>query len=144
VIRAPRAQVYHAFLDPQAVAAWLSPEGMHVHVHHFEAREGGRFRISLTYDRPADAQSGKTAGDTDSYQGRFVALVPDRTIVEAIEFETQDPSFAGEMRLTVTLADVEGGTEVALLYEDVPPGIRPEDNEAGTRSALEKLAALLE
>ncbi len=64
--------------------------------------------------------------------------------MEVIEFESQEPGFAGEMRMTVMLADVEGGTEVSLLYENVPVGIRPEDNEAGSYSSLQKLAALLE
>jgi hypothetical protein len=64
--------------------------------------------------------------------------------VEVIEFESPEPGFAGEMRMTVMLADVEGGTEVSLHYENVPMGIRPEDNAAGSRSALQKLAALVE
>ena len=64
--------------------------------------------------------------------------------MEAIEFETQDPGFAGEMTMTVRLAEVNGGTEVSLFYENVPSGIRPEDNEMGSRQSLEKLAALVE
>lgn len=144
LIRAPRQKVYRAFLDPVAVAAWLAPNTMRVRVHAFDPREGGQFRISLTYQNPEDAQRGKTAGDTDTYHGRFVKLVPDEMIVEIIEFESQEPGFAGEMRMTVRLADVAGGTEVALLYENVPVGIRPEDNEAGSRQSLEKLAALVE
>jgi uncharacterized protein YndB with AHSA1/START domain len=144
VIKAPRAKVYQAFLDPEAVAAWLSPGTMRLHVHAFEAREGGAFRISLTYPTTDHSQPGKTSADTDTYHGRFVRLVPNEKIVEAIEFETQDPAFAGVMTMMVTLADVDGGTEVSLLYENVPAGIRPEDNEAGSRSALEKLAALVE
>jgi uncharacterized protein YndB with AHSA1/START domain len=144
VIRATREKVYRAFLEPEAVAAWLAPEGMQASVHEFEAREGGRFRISLKYLRPEDSQRGKTSSDTDTYQGRFVKLVAGEMVVEAIEFESDDPDFAGEMTMTVTLEKAEGGTKVTLLYENVPPGIRPEDNEAGTRSALEKLAKLVE
>jgi uncharacterized protein YndB with AHSA1/START domain len=144
IIKAPRAKVYQAFLDPVAVAAWMAPDTMQIRVHRFDAREGGQFRISLTYPNPEHSQPGKTLADMDTYHGRFVELVPNEKIVEAIEFESQDPGFAGEMTMTVTLADVEGGTEVSLLYENVPVGIRPEDNEAGSRSSLQKLAALVE
>ena len=143
-IHAPRARVYQAFLDPVAVAAWMAPDTMRLHMHAFDARAGGQFRISLRYSQPEDAGRGKTSGDTDTYHGRFVELVPNEKIVEAIEFETLDPAFAGEMTMTVTLAEVAGGTEVNLRYENVPVGIRLEDNEAGTRSSLQKLAALLE
>ena len=64
--------------------------------------------------------------------------------MEAIEFDARDPGFAGEMKMTTRLADADGGTEVTMLCQDLPPGIRPEDNEEGTRQALHKLAALLE
>ncbi len=143
-IKAPRAKVYQAFLDPQAVAARMAPDSMPIHVHSFDPRPGGRFRISLTYPQPEEAQRGKTTGDADTYHGRFVKLVADEKIVELIEFESTEPGFAGEMTMTVLLADVAGGTEVSLLYENVPTGIRPEDNEAGSRSSLQKLAALVE
>ncbi len=144
IIKSPRPKVYQAFLDPEAVAVWLVPDTMRARVHTFDPREGGRFRISLAYQNPEDSQRGKTAGDTDTYHGRFVKLVPDEMIVELIEFETQEPGFAGEMRMTVRLAEVDGGTEVSLLYENVPVGIRPEDNELGSRQSLQKLAALVE
>lgn len=75
---------------------------------------------------------------------RLAQLIPDELIVEVIEFETQEPVFAGEMTMTVKFTDVVGGTEVSLLYENVPAGIRPEDNETGSRQALRKLAALVE
>jgi uncharacterized protein YndB with AHSA1/START domain len=144
IIQAPRHKVYQAFVDPQALASWFAPETMQVQVHSFEPRQGGRFRISLKYKNPQDAQRGKTDGDTDTYHGRFVELIPDERVVEVIEFESQDPGFAGEMIMTVTLSDAGGGTMVSLLYENVPVGIRPEDNEEGSRQSLQKLATLLE
>ena len=144
VIKAPRAKIFQAFLDPQAVAAWMAPDTMRSTIHTFEAREGGQFRISLTYAGSDDNQRGKTDDTTDTYHGRFAELIPDEKIVEVVEFESADPAFAGEMTMTVTLADVEGGTEVTLQYDNIPPGIRPEDNEAGSRSSLQKLAALVE
>jgi hypothetical protein len=75
---------------------------------------------------------------------RFAQLIPDGLIVEVIEFKTQEPEFADEMTMTVKFTDVVGGTEVSLLHENVPAGIRPEDNETGSRQALQKLAALVE
>jgi uncharacterized protein YndB with AHSA1/START domain len=136
VIQAPRSQVYQAFLDPQAVGAWMAPGSMRAQVHTFEARLGGAFRISLQYQNPADQQRGKTTGDTDTYHGRFVALVPDEKIVEAIEFETTNPGMMGEMTMTATLKDVPGGTEVTMRFDHLPAAVRPEDNEEGTRQSL--------
>ncbi|MGB8647654.1 MAG: SRPBCC domain-containing protein [Anaerolineae bacterium] len=144
IIRASRRRVYQAFLDPGAVASWLAPDTMRAHVHTFEPWQGGHFRISLTYQHPDDSPRGKTTDDTDAYHGRFIQLIPDERIVEAIEFETQEPGFAGEMRMTATFTEVAGGTGVSLRYENVPVGIRREDNEAGTQQSLRKLAALVE
>ena len=144
IIKAPRRAVYKACLDPDAVAAWRVPDNMTARVHVFDAREGGTYRMSLTYRNPASSTVGKTSEDTDTFQGRFVELVPDEKIVEAIEFDSRDPAFAGEMKMTTRLADADGGTEVTILSQDLPPGIRPEDNEEGTRQALQKLAALVE
>ena len=144
IIKAPRRAVYKACLDPDALAKWRVPENMTAHVHAFEAREGGTYRMSLNYQDPQQSPGGKTSEDTDTFQGRFVELVPDEKIVEAIEFESHDPGFAGEMKMTTRLADGEDGTEVTMLCENLPAGIRPEDNETGTRQSLRKLAALLE
>ena len=104
-VNAPRASVYRALLDAQAVAIWMVPTGMSSHVHAFDAREGGAFRISLTYDAPTGA--GKTTAHTDTYHGRFVKLVPNEQLVEVVEFETADPALRGEM--TITIALVEAG-----------------------------------
>jgi uncharacterized protein YndB with AHSA1/START domain len=141
-INAPRAVVYRALLDAHAVASWRVPLGMTCHVHHFDAREGGRFLISLSYDAPTGA--GKTTAHTDSYHGVFRKLVPDRQVVELVEFETADPAMRGEMTITTTLADVDGGTDVCVVYEGLPRGVSEVDNETGTRMALAKLAALVE
>ena len=141
-INAPRETVYRALLDPRAVEEWKVPDGMTCHIHAFDAREGGAFRISLTYDAPTGA--GKTSAHTDTYHGRFLKLVPNEKVVEVDEFESDDPAMRGEITVTYTLADVEGGTEVGVTYEGLPPGVSPADNEAGTRMALDQLAALVE
>ncbi len=141
-IRAPRSAVYAALLDPTAIAAWRVPNGMTSEVHVFEAREGGRFRVSLTYDAPTG--TGKTAPHTDTYHGRFVKLVPDELVVEAVEFETDNPALQGEMTITTTLTDRDGGTELVGLHEGLPGGVAPADNEMGWRESLARLAALVE
>jgi uncharacterized protein YndB with AHSA1/START domain len=143
-IRAPRADVYRALLDPGAVRRWMVPEGMTSEVHEFDAREGGAFRISLTYDAPTTA--GKTTAQTDSFHGRFVRLVPDAEVVQAVEFETDDPALRGTMTITYALTDddPDGGTVVTGTHEDLPPGVSPADNELGWAMSMDKLARLVE
>jgi uncharacterized protein YndB with AHSA1/START domain len=138
---APRAAVYCACLDAASVQHWMVPDGMTSHVHAFDARVGGTFRISLTY---LGDGTGKSSARTDTFHGTFVELVPDARIVQTIEFETTDPTMQGEMTATITLRDHDGQTEIEYLHENVPPGVRHEDNELGTRMALAKLAALAE
>lgn len=144
VIPAPRGAVYRAFVDRDAVAAWLPPEGMTGRVLAFEPSVGGAFEVALTYRAPARSPGGKTTADTDAVRGRFAELAPGEKVVWAVRFESDDPTFAGEMRVAFSLSDTVGGTEVVVLCEGIPPGVRPEDNEAGCRSSLENLAALLE
>jgi uncharacterized protein YndB with AHSA1/START domain len=141
-VRAPRAAVYRALLDPAAVARWKVPEGMTCRVHEFDAREGGTLRVSLTYDEPGP--HGKTTAHTDTYRGRFVRLVPGELVVEVDVFETDDPALQGEMTSTITLVDADGGTELAAVHEGVPDGVAPADNELGWRMALDRLAELVE
>ena len=112
-INAPRAQVYHALLDAQAVAQWMVPQGMTSQVHEFDAREGGAFRISLTYGGPGG--TGTTTASTDTYHGRFVRLVPRELVVQTMAFETSDAAMRGEMTATYTLTAAEGGTIRARL-----------------------------
>jgi uncharacterized protein YndB with AHSA1/START domain len=143
VLKAPRKAVYQACLDPEAVASWRAPDDMKGRVHFFEAREGGRFRMSLVYQDPKHSPSGKTSDDTDTFHGRFAELVPYEKIVELIEFESLDRRFAGEMKITTSFADVAEGTEVSILCQNIPAGIRPEDNELGCALSLRNLATLL-
>ena len=141
-MKAPRASVYRALLDTRAVATWMVPDGMTSHVHAFDAREGGLFRISLTYEEPTG--TGKTTAHTDTYHGHFVKLVPHEQVVEVMEFETIDAAMRGEMTVTFTLTDSGRGTDVRAIHDNVPPGVSPGDNETGWQMALDKLAALVE
>jgi uncharacterized protein YndB with AHSA1/START domain len=141
-ISAPRSTVYRALTDPAAIAAWRVPDGMTSHVHEFDAREGGAFRVSLTYDVPTSG--GKSAPHTDTYHGHFVKLVPDEKVVEVFEFETGDPELCGEMTMTTTLSDAVGGTDVLVVHGGIPGKVPAADNETGTRMALARLARLAE
>jgi uncharacterized protein YndB with AHSA1/START domain len=141
-LNAARVNIYRALLDAHAVATWMVPTGMTSHVHTFDAREGGLFRISLTYDTPTG--TGKTTAHTDTYHGRFVKLVPNEQVIEEMEFETADPTMRGMMTITFTLSDADGGTDLLAVHDNLPPGLSPADNETGWRMALDKLAALVE
>lgn len=141
-IKAPRSAVYRAIIDAEAVQDWMVPAGMTSHIHEFDAREGGRFRISLIYDAPTG--TGKTTAHTDTYHGHFVKLVPNEQVVQAIEFETDNPEMLGEMTVTFTLTEASGETDLDAMHENVPPGVSPADNVYGWRMSLGKLAALLE
>ena len=133
--------MYRALLDPDAVQRWMVPEGMTSEVHAFDARDG-EFRISLTYDTPTTA--GKSSDQTDSFHGHFVRLVPDTEVVQAVEFETDDPTVQGEMTITYLLADADDGTELTGVHENLPPGVSAADNELGWTMSLDKLARLVE
>lgn len=147
VIKAPRHAVYAAFLDANSLAAWLAPDTMTGEVHILEPHVGGKIHMSLSYPTLEDTpngRGGKSSDHVDTFHGTFDELVLNEKIVWLTEFESPDPAFAGEMKLTWTFEDVQGGTQVTVLCENIPQGIRPEDNEAGSRSSLEKLASFLE
>ena len=124
------------------MATWMVPDDMSSHVHAFEPREGGTFRISLTYDAPT--RIGKTSGNTDTFEGRFVALVPDRRVVWAVAFESAAPGMREPMTITFELADADGGTRLTAVHANVPPRVSRADNELGWRMSMAKLAALVE
>ena len=141
-VSAPRHAVYTACLDPDRLVRWRVPDGMVGKMHVFQPLVGGRVRMSLTYRGAAHANAGKTSDDTDTYNGTFLELIPDELIVEAVDFESDDPAFAGQMRITTRFVDAGEGTEVTLVCDNIPSGIDPADNEEGTRQSLQKLAAL--
>jgi uncharacterized protein YndB with AHSA1/START domain len=144
IIRARPEQLYQAFIDPAALVAWLPSAEMTGKIHAFDARVGGGYRMSLFYPPDERAFRGKTSDREDMVDVRFVELAPPRRIVEAVTFVTTDPALLGEMTMTSTFDEVTGGTEVTLLFENLPPGLRAEDNEAGARLSLEQLARRFE
>lgn len=143
IIRASQAALYRAFEDPGAMESWLPPKGMTGHMERFDFREGGSYRLRLTYVDPR-AGSGKSSADSDDVAAHFVRLVRDRRIEQAVTFDSDDPRFSGEMRVIWTFTPVEAGTEVSVRCENVPEGISPEDHDAGLRSTLKNLAEFTE
>jgi uncharacterized protein YndB with AHSA1/START domain len=144
IIPAAREAVYDAFMDRDALPAWLPPGGMTGEIHAFDARVGGGYTMSLFYPPDERTVRGKTTDREDRVEVRFVELDRPRRIVESVRFDTGDPADFGEMTLTATFAAVSGGTEVTLEFASLPPGLRPEDNDAGARMSLDQLARWLE
>ena len=143
-IKAPPEVLYRACTDPAALATWLVPGDMTGKVHRFEGSVGGGYEMSLYYPSSEPTSRGKTAGREDRYTARFVELTPPTKIVQAITFDSADPAFSGEMMMEVAFEAEDGGTTVSIVFKNIPSGVRPEDNEAGTQSSLEKLAHYIE
>jgi len=143
-IKAPPEALYRAFTDPAALAVWLVPGDMTGAVHRFDCRVGGGYQMSLYYPASETSLRGKTSGREDRYTAKFLELTPPSRIVEAITFDSDDPAFSGEMIMEIVLEAHDGGTILTIVFKNIPPGIRPEDNQAGTESSLEKLAGYVE
>ncbi|MDB4947623.1 MAG: ATPase [Gemmatimonadetes bacterium] len=144
IIKATPGELYGAFMDPAALVEWLPPAEMTGEMHEFDGRVGGGYRMSLFYPPTERVFRGKFAEREDRVVVRFVELEPPRRIVQAVTFDTPDPAFAGEMTMVMTFDEVAGGTEVAIECTNLPPGLRPEDNDAGSRLSLEQLARRFE
>jgi len=143
-IHASAEQVYNAFINPLALESWQAPGDMIARIHNFDPRVGDGYEMSLFYPDNEQQMKGKTTDKEDRFTARFVELVPFKKIVQAIRFDTANPDFAGEMIMEITFQPVEAGTRVTMLFKNIPKGIRPEDNEAGTISSLEKLSKYVE
>ncbi len=144
IIQASCHALYSAWMHPHSLMAWLPPQGMRGHLEAFEAREGGRFSMTLTYRGEAHAARGKSSDHSDVVRGRFTRLVPDALIVQAIDFQSDDPAFGGTMTMTWRFEPVAAGTRVTIRCEDVPVGITAHDHEVGLHESLEQLAAFTE
>ena len=140
VIAAPLERVYAALVDPNALVEWLPPKGMTGRFERFDGRAGGGYRMVLTY---ADASSarGKATADSDIVEARFVDVVPGVRVVQAVDFVSDDPGYAGTMTMTWAVAPVEAGTRVEIRADNVPDSISAEDHAAGLASSLANLAA---
>lgn len=144
VIKATPEILYQALTNPKAIEMWQVPGDMVGKVHSFDLRQGGGYKMSLFYPETEKKMKGKTEEKEDRFTARFIELTPPKKIIEAIRFDTADPNFSEEMIMEVTFEPTDNGTKVTFLFKNIPKGIRPEDNEAGTLSSLEKLAQYVE
>ena len=126
-------KLYRAFLEPDAVASWLPPFGFTCTVHELEPKEGGRHRMSFR---------NFTTGQSHSFGGTYLKLVPGETLVYSDVFD--DPSLPGEMKVTVTLKAVSVGTDMTVVQEGIPDLIPVEACYLGWQESLRKLAKLVE
>jgi uncharacterized protein YndB with AHSA1/START domain len=142
-IAASPERVYAALVDPDALVAWLPPQEMAARFERFDPRVGGSYRLVLTYNDPRSGR-GKATADSDVVEARFVSLVPGVRVVQEVDFESDDPFFAGTMTMTWQISAADAGTLVEITAEDVPDGISANDHVAGMSSSLANLAQYLE
>jgi uncharacterized protein YndB with AHSA1/START domain len=133
VLRARPEKIYRAFLDADAMAKWLPPNGFTGKVHHLDAKVGGTFKMSFT---------NFTTGDSHSFGGEYLELTPHERIRHTDKFD--DPNLPGEMRVTITLKKVSVGTELNIVQEGVPEVIPPDACYLGWQESLALLAKLVE
>src|SRR5580765_6367179 len=133
VLRAPPDRVYKAFLDPDAMAKWLPPNGFTGKVHEMDARVGGRYKMSFT---------NFSTGNSHSFGGEYVELVPNERLRYTDKFD--DPNLPGQLQVTVTLKQVSVGTELNIVQEDLPDVIPQEACYLGWQESLRNLAKPVE
>jgi uncharacterized protein YndB with AHSA1/START domain len=133
VLRAPPARVYRAFLNGDAMAKWIPPNGFTCTVHHMEAKVGGTFRMSFT---------NFNNGNGHSFGGEYLELVPDALIRYTDKFD--DPNLPGAIQVTVTLKAVSCGTDLNIVQEGIPDVIPVEMCYLGWQESLVALAKLVE
>ena len=143
MIAAPQDRVYAALVDPEALTEWSPPDGASGRFERFDLRPGGSYRLVLTFSDAAASQ-GKATADSDIVEARFVEIVPGVRVVQAVDFVSDDPAYAGTMKMTWETTAVDGGTRVDVTAADVPYGISEEDHAAGLASSLANLATYLE
>lgn len=143
LIAASPQRIWRAFTVADELMRWLPPQGMSGRLDWLDLRPGGGYRMTLTYDDPSGAP-GKSTAASDTVEVRFAELVPGERLVQMVDFVADDPAFSGTMTMRWELAPAGEGTLVTITAENVPPGISAPDHEAGLRSSLENLAALVE
>jgi len=133
VLRASPEKVYRAFLDPDAMAKWLPPNGFTGKVHRMDPKVGGTYKMSFT---------NFTTSKSHSFGGKYVELTPHERIRYTDKFD--DPSLPGEMQTAVALKKVSCGTELHIVQEGLPDVIPPEACCLGWQESLTLLAKLVE
>jgi uncharacterized protein YndB with AHSA1/START domain len=133
VLRAPAERIYRAFLNADALAKWLPPNGFTGKVHHLDAKVGGTYRMSFT---------NLTTGSSHSFGGEYLELLPNERIQHTDKFD--DPNLPGTMQVTVSFRKVSCGTELNIVQEGIPEVIPPEACYLGWQESLALLAKLVE
>lgn len=133
VLQATPERVYRAFLDPDAMAKWLPPNGFTGKVHHLEAKVGGTYKMSFT---------NFSTGDSHSFGGEYLELIPNERIRHTDKFD--DANLPGEMRTTISMKKVSLGTELDIVQEGIPEAIPTEACYVGWQESLTLLALLVE
>jgi uncharacterized protein YndB with AHSA1/START domain len=133
VLRTTPERLYRAFVDPDALAKWLPPNGFTAKVHHMDARVGGSFRMSFT---------NFSTGNGHAFGGTYLELRPGERLRYTDTFD--DPNLPGEMVTTVTLAKVSCGTELTVVQEGIPEAIPTEACYLGWQESLVLLGKLVE
>lgn len=136
-IDAPPSEVFAALVDAEARTVWLPPANMSGRFDWFDARPGGGYRLTLTYDD--EATQGKSFDNADVVEVRFTAVDEPRQLVEEADFVSDDPRLTGTMTMTWSLESVGFGTLVTVTATDVPDGISSEDHAAAFASTLSNL-----
>ena len=126
-------KVYRAFLEPDALAKWIPPDGFACTLHHLEPKIGGTFRASFR---------NFTTGDSHTFGGEYIELVPNEPLRYTDKFD--DPKMAGNIQVTVMLKPVSVGTELTIVQEGLPDIIAPEACYLGWQQSLQNLARLVE
>jgi uncharacterized protein YndB with AHSA1/START domain len=144
LIKASPDRIYQAFASADSLMQWLPPAGMSGRALEYDFQEGGGYRIELRYDDALPVDRGKTTQQTDVTSGRFLELLPGRRVRQSVEFQSDDPAFTGDMRMTWSFDPAVEGTRVTVTVDDVPNGIRKADHDEGLRSSLDNLAAFVE
>ena len=143
LIHADRDVVFSALTSQDALVRWLPPQGMRGRFEKFDMRDGGSYRLVLTYDDPSGAP-GKTTADSDVSEVRITRIVPGERLEQEVEFESDDAGFAGTMQMEWSVSAGSDGTTVEFEARNVPDGIRASDHAEGLTSSLSNLARYLE
>lgn len=144
IIKASPAKVFQALTDPKAIEVWQVPGDMTGKVHSYNFEVGGGYEMSLFYPGSEEKTKGKTNEKEDRFTSKFVEIITNKKIVETVVFDSKDPDFQEKMTMEVRLEPIDSSTKVTFIFTNIPKGIKPEDNEAGTISSLEKLADYVE
>ena len=133
VLRAPSERIYRAFLNADALAKWLPPNGFTGKVHHLDAKVGGTYKMSFT---------NFTTGNSHSFGGEYLELLPNERIRHTDKFD--EPNLPGTMQVTVSFRKVSCGTELNVVQEGIPEAIPLEACYLGWQESLALLACLVE